>query len=94
MSSAASILSGRSFGPRKITLRVNIMVDYDGPSLSNTSSLASIEEFKGRNGSQLSFSYGTPNAELNDDSVTVSSREPGTSSSRNGKSFSWKGIAP
>ncbi|KAF9479596.1 hypothetical protein BDN70DRAFT_983489, partial [Pholiota conissans] len=90
MSSAASILSGRSFGPRKITLRVNIMVDYDGPSLSDTSSLASIEEFKGRNGSQLSFSYGTPNAELDDDSVTVSSRDPGTSSSRNGKSFgSW-----
>lgn len=87
MSSAASILSGRSFGPRKITLRVNIMVDYDGLSLSDTSSLASIDEFKGRNGSQLSFSYGTPNAELDDDSVTVSSRDPGTSSTRNGKSF-------
>jgi hypothetical protein len=86
MSSAASILSGRSFGPRKITLRVNIMVDYDGLSLSDTSSLASIDEFKGRNGSQLSFSYGTPNAELDDDSVTVSSRDPG-SSTRNGKSF-------
>ncbi|KAH8113470.1 hypothetical protein DFH11DRAFT_1727497 [Phellopilus nigrolimitatus] len=29
-----SILSGRSFGSRRITLRVNIAVDYDGSSLS------------------------------------------------------------
>lgn len=87
MSSAASILSGRSFGARKITLRVNITVDYDGPSLSDTSSLASLEEFKGRNGSQQSFSFGTPSVDLDDDSVTVSSRDPGTSSVRNGRSF-------
>ncbi|KAF9561215.1 hypothetical protein CPC08DRAFT_801895 [Agrocybe pediades] len=86
LSSAASILSGRSFGPRKITLRVDISVDYDGPSLSDTSSLASIEEFKGKNGSQHSFSFGTPSIqELDDDSVTVSSRDPGTSSRRNGR---------
>lgn len=95
MSSAASILSGRSFGARKITLRVNITVDYDGPSLSDTSSLASLEEFKGRNGSQQSFSFGTPSVDLDDDSVTVSSRDPGTSSARNGRSFgsSLKSIA-
>jgi len=87
LSSAASILSGRSFGPRKITLRVNITVDYDGPSLSDTSSLASLEEFKGRNESQQSFSFGTPSVDLDDDSVTVSSRNPGTSSSRNGRTL-------
>ncbi|KAJ7231904.1 hypothetical protein B0H12DRAFT_1146133 [Mycena haematopus] len=54
LSSAASILSGRSFGRSKITLRVSIFVDYDGPSLSDTSSLASLEEYKNRNGSQHS----------------------------------------
>lgn len=86
ISSAASILSGRSFGARKITLRVNITVDYDGPSLSDTSSLASLEEFKGKNGSQQSFSFGTPSVDFDDDSVTVSSRDPGTSSVRTGRS--------
>ena len=84
LSSAASILSGRSFGARKITLRVNITVDYDGPSLSDTSSLASLDDFKRENGSQQSFSFGTPSVDLDDDSVTVSSRDPGTSSARNG----------
>ena len=84
LSSAASILSGRSFGARKITVRVSIQVDYDGPSLSDTSSLASLEEFKGRNlnGSQQSFPFGTPVVDFDDDSVTVSSRDPGTSSVR------------
>ncbi|KAH7913852.1 hypothetical protein BJ138DRAFT_1145144 [Hygrophoropsis aurantiaca] len=77
LSSAASILSGRSFGSRRITLRVHITVDYDGPSLSDTSSLASMEEYKGRNGSQQSFSFGAPTVELDDDSVTVSSRDTG-----------------
>ncbi|KAH9479475.1 ZZ-type zinc finger-containing protein P35G2.11c [Psilocybe cubensis] len=86
MSSAASILSGRSFGARKITLRVTITVEYDGPSLSDTSSLASLEEFKGKNASQQSFSFGTPTIDLDDDSVTVSSRDPGTSSARSGRS--------
>ncbi|KAJ6581877.1 hypothetical protein B0H19DRAFT_1116820 [Mycena capillaripes] len=75
LSSAASILSGRSFGNRKITLRVNITVDYDGPSLSDTSSLASLEEYKNRNGSQQSFSFGAPSVDLDDDSITVSSRD-------------------
>ena len=84
LSSAASILSGRSFGARKITVRVTIQVDYDGPSLSDTSSLASLEEFRGRNlnGSQHSFPLGAPSVDFDDDSVTVSSRDPGTSSVR------------
>lgn len=80
MSSAASILSGRSFGTRKITLRVDITVDYDGPSLSDTSSLISLEEYKNRNGSQVSFSFGAPSIDLDDDSVTVSSRDTGAPS--------------
>lgn len=77
-SSATSILSGRSFGNRKITLRVHITVDYDGPSLSDTSSLASMDEYKGRHGSQLSLSFSTPpSVDIDDDSITVSSRDAG-----------------
>ncbi|KAF8239321.1 hypothetical protein L208DRAFT_1386173 [Tricholoma matsutake] len=75
LSSAASILSGRSFGSRKVTLRVHITVDYDGPSLSDTGSLISLEDYKGRNGSQHSFSFDSPSVDLDDDSVTVSSRD-------------------
>lgn len=79
LSSAASILSGRSFGMRKVTLRVNITVDYD-TSLSDTSSMVSIDEFKNRNGSVQSFSLGAPSI-VDDDSVTVSSRDnPATGS--------------
>ncbi|KAG6853895.1 hypothetical protein C0991_000360 [Blastosporella zonata] len=74
LSSAASILSGRSFGSRKVTLRVQITVEYDGPSLSDTSSLISLEEYRGRNGSQQSFSFVSPSV-VDDDSVTVSSRD-------------------
>ncbi|KIK08918.1 hypothetical protein K443DRAFT_671967 [Laccaria amethystina LaAM-08-1] len=80
LSSAASILSGRSFGPRKVTLRVNITVDYDGPSLSDTSSLVSLDDYRNRNGSQQSFSFGAPSVDLDDDSVTVSSKDQGTPS--------------
>ena len=44
LSSAASILSGRSFGSRRITVRLIITVDYDGPSLSDKSSLSTLPE--------------------------------------------------
>lgn len=50
LSSGASAYSGRSSsssgGSRKITLRVDVNVDYDGPSLSDTASLSSLEEYK------------------------------------------------
>lgn len=81
-SSAASILSGRSFGSRRITLRVHITVDYDGPSLSDTSSLASMDDYKGRNWSQQSFSFSAAAPEFDDDSVTVSSRDANGPSQR------------
>lgn len=79
-SSAASILSGRSFGSKRITLRVQITVDYDGPSLSDSSSLASLDEYKGRNASNSELSWvGVSGAggggEFEDDTVTVSSRD-------------------
>ncbi|KAF9054481.1 hypothetical protein BJ165DRAFT_1382128 [Panaeolus papilionaceus] len=86
-----SILSSRSFGGRKITLRVNITVDYDGPPLSDTSSLASLEEFKSRNGSQHSFSFGSPSVgDFDDDSRTVSSesKDRTTPSESSGKGIS------
>lgn len=83
MSSAASILSGRSFGRSRITLRVKISIDYDGPSLSDTSSLASLDEYKDRNSSEFSFSLtnsisGSQSGEIDDDSVTVSSKDMGS----------------
>ncbi|KAL4245861.1 hypothetical protein ABKN59_008801 [Abortiporus biennis] len=79
LSSAASILSGRSFGRGKITLRVKISVDYDGPSLSDTSSLASMEEYKERNDSEYSLSLSAPSSlDVDDDSVTVSSKDMGS----------------
>jgi hypothetical protein len=74
VSSRSSLGSITSFGPRKITLRVHISVEYDGPSLSDTSSLASLEEYKSRNGSQTSFSFGSPSV-VDDDAATISSRD-------------------
>ncbi|KAG8733510.1 hypothetical protein FRC11_005592 [Ceratobasidium sp. 423] len=46
-SAGGSVYSYRSSGPKKITLRVTVTVDYDGPSLSDTASLASMEEYAG-----------------------------------------------
>ncbi|KAF8659852.1 hypothetical protein AX16_001737 [Volvariella volvacea WC 439] len=57
---------------RKITLRIQVTVPYDGPSLSDTSSLASLEEYRQRNPSQLSFSLDS-SSNLDDDAKTVSS---------------------
>ncbi|KAL0953370.1 hypothetical protein HGRIS_004607 [Hohenbuehelia grisea] len=74
VSSASSRLSIRSLGSKKITLRVTISVDYDG-RLSDTSSLVSMEDYQNRNNSQSSFSFGAPTEEIDDDSVTVSSRD-------------------
>lgn len=82
LSSAASILSGRSFSSRRITMRVEVNMEYEGPSLSDTSSLASFDEFKGRNTSQHSFSITAPHAEPEDDSITVSSKDFGLNSLR------------
>ncbi|KAG8929183.1 hypothetical protein FRC02_005915, partial [Tulasnella sp. 418] len=86
--SAASVISARSTSSsRKITLRVNITVDYDGPSLSDTSSLASVEEYRNRRiqddqlslggGDSLSgLGYGSVGIrDMDDDVVTVSSRD-------------------
>lgn len=79
VSSSSSILSGPSITRGKITLRVRISVEYDGPSLSDTSSLVSLEEYNNRNSSELSLSLSAaPKAEPDDDSVTVSSKDMGS----------------
>ena len=79
LSSAASILSGRSFRKSQIVLRVHVVVDYDGISLSDTGSLVSLEEYKNRNGSGQSLSYSSePPRELDDDAITVSSKDIGS----------------
>lgn len=85
LSSATSILSGRSFGRSRITLRVKITIDYDGPSLSDTSSLASTEEYQGRNEDNFSISLsgsssGSFAGEIEDDARTVSSKDTGSRS--------------
>lgn len=93
LSSAASILSGRSFGSkRRITLRVHIAVEYDGPSLSDTSSLASLEEYKGRNKSngELSWTEVGSARELEDDrSHTASPFEHVLSLSAQDRGAAW-----
>ncbi|RPD59088.1 hypothetical protein L226DRAFT_465506 [Lentinus tigrinus ALCF2SS1-7] len=79
LSSAASILSGRSFRKSQIVLRVHVVVDYDGISLSDTGSLVSLEEYRNRNGSGQSLSYSSePPRELEDDAITVSSKDIGS----------------
>ncbi|KXN92381.1 hypothetical protein AN958_06999 [Leucoagaricus sp. SymC.cos] len=83
LSSAASILSGRSFTSRRITIRFDVNMEYEGPSLSDTSSLASFDDFRGRNASQHSFSnFTSPQVEPEDDSVTVSSKDFSSNSLR------------
>ncbi|KAG7094033.1 hypothetical protein E1B28_007655 [Marasmius oreades] len=89
MSSAASFLSGRSLG-KGIILRV--IVTVDGLSLSDSGSLASLEEYQGRNRSETSFSLGAPSVDLDDDSVTVSSRDTGSPS--HGEQVSSGTLAP
>lgn len=63
-------------------MRVDVNMEYDGPSLSDTASLASFDDFQGRNTSQHSVSIIAPQAEPDDDSVTVSSKDFGSNSLR------------
>lgn len=59
---------------------MHITVEYDGPSLSDTSSLVSLDEYKGKSEStsDLTWVYvseARDGGEVDDDSVTVSSRD-------------------
>lgn len=103
-SSGASTYSGRSSSSgassRKITLRVDVQVDYDGPSLSDTASLSSLEEYRdrrraddvlslssGSNGQDLR-GYGRELGQIEEDVATIASRPtiaaPSLSSRSNG----------
>ncbi|KAG5222611.1 zz type zinc finger domain-containing protein [Salix suchowensis] len=75
--SSSSSLFG---GPRKISISVEINMEYDGISLSDNSSIRSFEGISGRNLSQASFNYCAHRPEVDDDSVTVSSRDTGVRS--------------
>ena len=81
--------SGRSSsGSRKITIYVDICVDYDGPSLSETSSIASREEFEvGDNQSDWDLSNFS-RSELEDDEITVSSKDTGSAPGQRARPFS------
>lgn len=83
-SSRSSISSMRS---RRITIEVQIRLHDDGPSLSDSSSLSSREEYEERNESQYSFSLnGSVDGPVDDDARTVSSRDTGSSGVRSSKS--------
>ena len=81
--------SGRSSsGSRKITIYVDICVDYDGPSLSETSSIASRDEFEvGDSQSDWDLSNFS-RSELEDDEVTISSKDTGSVPSQRDRPFS------
>ena len=81
--------AGRSSsGSRKITIYVDICVDYDGPSLSETSSIASREEFEvGDNQSDWDLSNFS-RSELEDDEITVSSKDAGSVPGQRARPFS------
>jgi hypothetical protein len=75
VASSGSILSRSSSRHPKITMEVEISVDYDGPSLSETSSVAGRDEGSPE-GSQLSFLPGDLSGfPQDDDAVTVSSKD-------------------
>lgn len=83
MSSNGSILSGYSGRvSRKITLRLRVAVEYDGPSLSDTGSLVSMEDYEKRNSGSIHLSdtdsfnpSGFVPQELEDDAITISSHD-------------------
>lgn len=74
--SGSSLLSGYSSGSsgKKITVQVTIRIDYDGPSLSETSSIASREEYDLQDEQSSIDLSSISRSELEDDEITVSSK--------------------
>ncbi|CAE7050720.1 unnamed protein product [Rhizoctonia solani] len=80
-STGGSVYSYRSSGPKKITLRVTVTVDYDGPSLSDTASLASMEEYAGARARAQAELYGNTNGfglPPEEDAITLNSHSAPT----------------
>ena len=67
--SNSSVVSGRS--TRKIYMPVEVNIEFDG-RLSDT---ASLDEYRDDSESQLSLSFSSTGRELDDDDITVSSRD-------------------
>ncbi|EJU03700.1 hypothetical protein DACRYDRAFT_49374 [Dacryopinax primogenitus] len=84
--SGASSASGRSSSGKKVTLRVKVNMENDGPSLSDTASLASMDEYVQveRTGERREREVPRGQAEPEDDAITVSSHNYG---SQTGSSF-------
>lgn len=76
MSSNLSILSGRSGSSRKVTLRLTIIVENE-LSLSDTASMISVDEYVQDTSDSPSLTNNHLH-ELEDDAVTVSSRDTGS----------------
>ncbi|GJJ13355.1 hypothetical protein Clacol_007607 [Clathrus columnatus] len=75
-----SVMSGRSGGSRRVTLRLNIIVENE-LSLSDTASMISVDEFHHDTSDSLSgheLSFNGHLHDLEDDAVTVSSRDTGS----------------
>ncbi|KAK2463608.1 hypothetical protein APHAL10511_004359 [Amanita phalloides] len=70
-SSGSSVFSGRSSSSRKITMHVEVNIEFDG-RLSDT---ASLDDYRDDSESQISLSISSTRRELDDDDVTVSSRD-------------------
>lgn len=80
LSSNSSILSNRSGGGRKVTLRLSIIVENE-LSLSDTASMISVDEYTPDTIDPLSgrgLSLDGNSHQLEDDAVTVSSRDAGS----------------
>ncbi|KAH8832945.1 hypothetical protein DL96DRAFT_1458832 [Flagelloscypha sp. PMI_526] len=83
VSSRSSIISGHSLGslgPKRITLRVQVSVDYDG-RLSDTGSLISMEDYAhpAKEDDGISLEFGDPSErEFDDDEITISSKDTGS----------------
>ncbi|KZP01547.1 hypothetical protein CALVIDRAFT_474143, partial [Calocera viscosa TUFC12733] len=71
--SGASSASGRSSSGKKVTLRVRVNMENDGPSLSDTASLASMDEYVQVERASDRREIPRANGELEDDVMTVSS---------------------
>ncbi|KAH8998274.1 hypothetical protein EDB86DRAFT_3076119 [Lactarius hatsudake] len=73
-SPGSAFASRSSSRHHKITMFVQVCVEYDGPSLSDTSSLASIE-VDSSDESQFSFPEELSSLRLDDDAIIVSSKD-------------------
>ncbi|TFY72282.1 hypothetical protein EVG20_g714 [Dentipellis fragilis] len=89
-SSSSSNFSYRSLTrSNRIVMKIQVIVEYDGPALSDTASLASIDDFKSHSGSERPMSLDVPHFDdLDDDAVTVSSKDTGSSQDMRRKSDS------